>query len=87
MSYEWMDNEYAWEKHHRAVTDDDFRPPEYRGLRAEDYEFDIKGNLLPKERWRSGMLKIAHILGFEGHNFDIEEVVQCVWELSSKEEA
>lgn len=86
MSYDWMDQEAGWEKARRAVTDDDFRPPEYRGLRPEDYEFDVRGNLVSKDRWRSGLLKIAHTLGFEGHNFDIEDVVARVQELNDKDE-
>jgi hypothetical protein len=86
MTYQWMDSEYPWEKARRKVTEDDFRPPEYRGAKAEDYEFDQTGSLVLKERWESGLRKIAAILGFEGHEFNIEDVVERVYEMQSAAE-
>ena len=65
------------------VTEDDFRQPQYRGAKVEDYEFRQDGVLVRKDRWERGMRSIAYIiLGDDGRQgFEIEEIVAAVAEL------
>lgn len=60
----------------RTVTDADFRKPEYRDAKPEDYEFRDDGALVRKDRWETGMHAIARAMGFSGRDgFEISDVV------------
>lgn len=43
-------------------TDDDFRLPEFRGAKIEEYEFDSTGQLVRKDRFKTSMFAIAESL-------------------------
>lgn len=62
----------------REVTEEDFRMPEFRGARVEDYEFRDDGKLVRKDRWEMGIQKIRSLLGDNRRNFEIDDVVRAV---------
>ena len=39
----------------RMVTEEDFRMPEFRGAKVEDYEFRKDGKIVRKDRWERGI--------------------------------
>lgn len=45
----------------REVTEADFRLPQYRDAKPEDYEFRKDGVLVRKDRWETSMKKIASL--------------------------
>lgn len=61
----------------RQVTEMDFRKPEFRHEKVEDYEFRDDGAIVRKDRWVSGMRQISSIMGNRG-GFEIEDVVSQV---------
>ncbi|MFC4161972.1 hypothetical protein [Chitinimonas lacunae] len=65
----------------REVTEADFRLPEYRHARPEDYEFRRDGKLVRKDRWETGLRNIVNALGWCRDTFEIEDVVDAVQEL------
>lgn len=73
------------EKHSdRKVIEADFRMPEYRDAKPEDYEFrDPDGALVRKDRWEVGLRKIASILGLGGRvGFEVPDIVARVIDLN-----
>lgn len=71
-----MSNDYP-------VTEKDFRLPEYRDAKPEDYEWRDDGKLVRKDRWKTGMHRIADALGMNGRDgFEIDDVVKAVRELT-----
>lgn len=46
----------------REVTEKDFRKPEFRDAKVEDYEFRDDGKLVRKDRFQTTVFKIASIL-------------------------
>jgi hypothetical protein len=63
----------------------DFRMPEYRHAKIEDYEFRSDGKLVRKDRWETGLRSIAYYMGFSSREgFEIEEVVEAVRNLAEK---
>ncbi len=68
----------------RAVTEKDFRIPEFRDARVEDYEFRADGKIVRKDRWEMGIHSIrnrlveAGVESVKGHEFEIEDVVKAV---------
>lgn len=62
----------------RPVTEDDFRMPEYRGARLEDYEIRGDGKAVRKDRWETGIRRIRAALGDERAEFEIDDVVAAV---------
>lgn len=63
----------------REVTEQDFRMPEYRDAKPEDYEFDGNGKLARKDRWEQGIRGICCIVGGSPREpFDIQSVVRKV---------
>lgn len=65
------------------VTELDFRMPEYRYAKVEDYEFREDGKLVRKDRWKTGMFKIAEAMGFNTRDgFEIDEVIAAVKDLA-----
>lgn len=63
----------------RTVTEEDFRQPQYRGAKPEDYEFRSDGRIARKDRWEQGIRQIASALGYDARSgFEIEHVVYSV---------
>jgi hypothetical protein len=65
----------------RPVTEQDFRRPEFRDAKVEDYEFRADGALVRKDRWEQGIHRIHCIVGPHRREFEITEVVQAVEQL------
>lgn len=65
----------------RTVTENDFRMPEFKDAKVEDYEFRSDGKLVRKDRWERGMRDIAALLHIS-RNFEIDDVVSQVNELT-----
>ena len=61
----------------RAVTEMDFRRPEFLYAKVEDYELRADGKVVRKDRWENGIRKIASILRIPAE-WEISEVVQAV---------
>ncbi|WP_219097755.1 hypothetical protein [Pseudomonas sp. UMAB-40] len=68
-------------KHTRAVTEADFRLPEFRSAKLEDYEFR-PGDDKPvrKDRWQTGIFAIASAVGLlnKRDGFEVSQVVEAV---------
>lgn len=62
----------------RDVTERDFRMPEFRDAKVEDYEFRSDGKVVRKDRWKAGIHSIRNLLGFTGREFEIQDVVEGV---------
>lgn len=63
----------------RAVTEADFRQPQFRDAKPEDYEFRADGALVRKDRWETGIRDIASAMGYESREgFEIEHLVYSV---------
>lgn len=69
----------------REVTERDFRMPEFRDAKPEDYEFRADGKVVRKDRWHNGILSIASIVGMNVRSFEIDDVVERVRELAMSE--
>lgn len=65
----------------REVTERDFRAPEFRDAKAEDYEFRGDGKLVRKDRWEQGIQRIREIVDISAREFEIPDVVQAVRDL------
>lgn len=62
----------------REVTELDFRMPEFRHAKVEDYEFRADGKLVRKDRWECAVHRIRSVLGHHGREFEIDEVIEAV---------
>lgn len=63
----------------RAVTERDFRMPEFKDAKPEDYEIRDDGAVVRKDRWETGLRSIAHIVGLPMHgDVEIADVVEAV---------
>ena len=62
----------------RKVTEADFRIPEFRDAKAEDYEIRNDGHIVRRDRWEMGIRRIASIVGMSGRDFEIDDVVRLV---------
>ena len=71
----------------RPVTERDFRRPEFRDAKPEDYEFRPDGAPVRKDRWERGIFSIASILGMNVRNFEVDEVVAKVQEIQARIDA
>lgn len=60
----------------RKVTEADFRMPEFRDAKVEDYEWRDDGKLVRKDRWEIGIRRIAGRLGMNNAPWEIEEVIE-----------
>jgi hypothetical protein len=69
----------------REVTERDFRRAEFRHEKPEDYEFRGDGKVVRKDRWESGIRNIMTILGMPRGDFEIDDVVERVRKLATKE--
>lgn len=61
-----------------AVTEEDFRMPEFRGKDPKDYEFREDGKVVRKDRWETGIRNIRSLLGDYRREFEISEIVEAV---------
>lgn len=66
----------------REVTELDFRLPGYRDAKVEDYEFRDDGALVRKDRWQTGMWRVASLVGQSRGGFEIDDVVEKVRKLA-----
>jgi hypothetical protein len=76
----------------RAVTERDFRMPEFRNANPEDYEFRADGKIVRKDRWETAIHKIRNRLveaGLmeESREFEIPDVIKAVEALIEKHPA
>lgn len=62
----------------RMVTEEDFRMPEFRGAKVEDYEFRKDGKIVRKDRWERGIYRINEALGDPRREFEIDDIVSAV---------
>ena len=67
------------------VTEKDFRCPEYRDAKVEDYEFRSDGALVCKDRWETAIQSIRYLVDIDGREFEIPEVVDAVRKLVERE--
>jgi len=66
----------------REVTENDFRIPEYKDAKPQDYEFRLDGRLVRKDRWEAGIRRIASIVN-RPRDFEIDDIVQSVRKLET----
>ncbi|WP_223553366.1 hypothetical protein [Pseudomonas sp. BF-R-01] len=66
----------------RPVTEQDFRKPEFRGQKPEDYEFREDGAVVRKDRWQTAIHRIRCTVGPKGREFEIVDVVKAVERLA-----
>lgn len=62
----------------REVTEKDFRMPEFRDAKVEDYEFRHDEKLVRKDRWETAIGTIRHLVGVDRRAFEIPDVVEAV---------
>lgn len=62
----------------REVTERDFRAPEFRDARVDDYEFRDDGKIVRKDRWEMGIQRIRELVGLNVREFEIPEVIDAV---------
>lgn len=67
----------------RPVTEQDFRLPEYRDAKIEDYEFRTDGELVRKDRWMTAIYSICSLVGLSVRKFEIPAVVAAVERLAA----
>lgn len=63
------------------VTERDFRAPEFKDAKAEDYEFDGDGKVVRKDRWQRAIEKIRFYVGVQGRTYEIDHVIGGVFAL------
>lgn len=64
----------------RKVTERDFRKEEFMDANPDDYEFRGDGKIVRKDRWETGIRRIAIILGII-REWEISDVVDKVTEI------
>lgn len=62
----------------REVIEKDFRRPEFRDAKPEDYEFRADGAIVRKDRWENAVHSIRNMVGPSGREFEIDEVIARV---------
>ncbi len=65
----------------RQVTELDFRLPEFRNAKVEDYEFREDGKLVRKDRWELAIHEIKRLVLGDAEEFEIDDVVAAVRDL------
>ena len=70
----------------RQVTEMDFRMPEFRDARVEDYEFRADGKLVRKDRWERAVASIRFLVGIDGREFEIEDIIGAVRKMAVEQE-
>lgn len=71
---------------HRQVTERDFRMPEYRDANVADYEFRADGQLVRKDRWEQAIQSIRFLVGIDGREFEIADVVAAVRRIAAEQQ-
>lgn len=64
----------------KEVTEQDFRLPQFRGQDPKDYEFNANNIPVRKDRWRTGILDIACLVGVSTRSFEISDVINEIKE-------
>lgn len=62
----------------RKVTEADFRLPEFKDAKVEDYEFRKDGALVRKDRWEMGIHRMVSILELNNRDFEISEALDIL---------
>ncbi len=62
----------------REVTERDFRQEEFRDADPKDYEFRDDGAIVRKDRWETGVRRIASAIEFGRGDWEIKDVVAKV---------
>ena len=70
----------------RVVTEMDFRAPEFRHAKVEDYEFRENGDLVRKDRWETTVRRIACQVVGSRSKFECDEIVDAVCKLVARDE-
>lgn len=65
----------------REVREQDFRRPEFRDAKVEDYEFRDDGAIVRKDRWERGLRDIASMVVGSRSKFEVKDVVDAVGDL------
>lgn len=73
----------ANDKNQIPVTEIDFRKPEFRDAKVEDYERRDDGAIVRKDRWKRAVESIRFLVGVDGGEYEIPEVVAAVEILSA----
>lgn len=67
----------------KQVTERDFRMPEFVDAEAKDYEFRGDGKLVRKDRWERAVGTIRFLVGIDGREYEIDDVVERVRSMAS----
>lgn len=70
----------------RPVTEIDFRQPQFRDAKVEDYEFRNDGAVVRKDRWERAVQTIRELVGIHSNEFEIDDVVAKVERLVEDED-
>ena len=65
----------------RAITERDFRLPEFLDSKVEDYEQRSDGAVVRKDRWERAVREICSLVGLSVREFEIDDVVEAVSKL------
>lgn len=68
----------------REVKEDDLRKEEFKGKNISDYEFRADGNIVRKDRWEEGIMRINSILNSSRSDFEIDDLVNSIQILKDK---
>lgn len=60
------------------VREEDFRLPEFKDAKVEDYERRADGKIVRKDRWERGIFRIVSALNLNPREFEIDAVVARV---------
>lgn len=64
----------------KEVTEQDFRLPQFRGKDPKDYEFNAHNIPVRKDRWKTGILEAAFLVGVSTRAFEISDVIDAIKE-------
>lgn len=71
----------------RNVTESDFRMPEFKNAKVEEYEFRSDGKLVRKDRWECAVGSIRFLVGISEREFEIADVIDAVHTLAGDADA
>ena len=69
----------------KTVCEADFRIPELRDAKVEDYEFNDNGQLVRKDRWKNAIYDICGLVGCNTRDFELNVVFEAVEKLTLSE--
>lgn len=67
----------------RAVTERDFRRPEFQDANPADYEFRSDGAIVRKDRWEIAVHSIRYAVGDTRREFEVADIVGAVRALAA----